>query len=289
MTASVVPQDDFLMAVWSIQVLNYSDVVVATLLVYDSLLRFQQDAAFLAQANMNVPKLLYIGARYMPLLMPIPNLMFDLVPHMKDVDCQTLGDLAAAFSMMVAFCAECIFVLRTCAMWEVKRPLRWIMFMIVSGMAVAGLIIFSFVPKQYVVVPDISTCQPFQTAKTPGLLAAFLMLLMLEFVLVVFTTIRAAKNYRSTPIPLLTRLLAHHIFYYGCGLLFSTINVLCLALFEYENAAVFFSPQIIMHAILATRMHYQLWESENVRKSDQSEEHPMSSLRWQPPEEIATS
>lgn len=48
------------------------------------------------------------------------------------------------------------------------------------------------------------------------------------------------------------------------------------------------SPQIMMHAILATRMHYQLWESEDARRSYRSEQ-PMSLLSWQPPEETAMS
>ncbi|KAG1823736.1 uncharacterized protein BJ212DRAFT_700377 [Suillus subaureus] len=290
MATSVVPQDDFLMAVWSIQVMNYTDVAVTTLWAYDLLLRFQQEATFLAQANKNVAKFLYIGARYMPLLIAIPGLIFDQVSHMGNVDCQSVGDLATAFGLIAAFCAESIFVLRTCAMWEVKHLLRRIMFMIVAqGITVTGLIIFSFVPGQYVFVPDVPTCKTLQVAKAQRLLVAFLALLILEFVLVISTTVRAVKNYRSTPRPLLTLLLTHHMFYYGCGFLFSIINVLCVALFEYEYATVFFNPQIMMHAILATRMQYQLWESENARKSYRSEQYPMSLLFRQPPEETATS
>lgn len=44
MTTSVVPQDDFLIAVWSIQAMNYANVAVFALWTYDSLLRFQQEA-----------------------------------------------------------------------------------------------------------------------------------------------------------------------------------------------------------------------------------------------------
>ncbi|KAG1862366.1 hypothetical protein C8R48DRAFT_834052 [Suillus tomentosus] len=288
MSTSVVPQDDFLLAVWSIQVMTYTDVAITALLAYDLLSRFQQEATFLAQADTNVAKFLYIGARYMPLLSTL-SLVFKQVSPMGNVDCQGVGDLAAALSIMEAFCAESIFVLRTCAMWDVKCPLRWIMFTIIAGMAVAGLIIFCFVPKQYVFVPDVSTCRVSQFAKMQRFLAAFLALLMLEFVLVIFATTKAAKIHRSTPRPLLTLLLTHHIFYYGCGLLFSTINVICMVLFEYEYVEIFFSPKIVMHAILATRMHYQLWESKKVRKSCRSEQYPMSPLFWQPPEEIATS
>ncbi|KAG1731554.1 hypothetical protein EDB19DRAFT_1737362 [Suillus lakei] len=289
MATSVVPQDDFLMAVWSIQVMNYADVAVTLLCAYDLVLRFQQEATFLTQANMNVPKFLYVGARYMPFLVAFPGLIFDQVSHMGNVDCQILGDLATALGMIAAFCAESIFVLRTCAMWEVKHFQRRVMFVIVAGIAVTGLIIFCFVPGQYVFVPDVPACKTLQVTKAQHILVAFVALLMLEFVLVVSTTLRAVKNYRSTPRPLLTLLLTHHIFYYGCGFLFSIINVLCVALFEYEYAAIFFNPQITMHAILATRMHYQLWESENARRSYRSEQYPISLLVWQPTEETATS
>lgn len=289
MAASVVPQDDFLIAVWSIQAMNYANVAIFALWTYDSLLRFQQEVIFLAHANKNVGKFLYIGARYMPLLIAIPGLIFDQVSHMGNLDCQIVGDLATAFSMIAAFCAESIFVLRTCAMWEVKRLLRWVMFVIIAGIAFTGLITFSYVPRQYVFVPDVPACKALQVAKSQRLLVVFLALLVLELVLVISTTVRAAKNYRSTPRPLLTVLLTHHIFYYGCGFLFSAINVLCVALFEYEYAVVFFNPQIMMHAILATRMHYQLWESEDARRSYRSEQYPMSLLSWQPQEETAMS
>lgn len=131
MVTSVVPQDDFLMAVWSIQVMNYTNVAVATLWAYDLLLQFQKEATFLAKANKNVAKFLYIGARYMPLLVVISGFTFGQVSHMENVDCQTVGDLARAFGMIAAFCAESIFVLRTCAMWGVKHLLRRVMFMIV--------------------------------------------------------------------------------------------------------------------------------------------------------------
>lgn len=75
MAASVVPQDDFLIAVWSIQAMNYANVAIFALWTYDSLLRFQQEVIFLAHANKNVGKFLYIGARYMPLLIVIPGLI----------------------------------------------------------------------------------------------------------------------------------------------------------------------------------------------------------------------
>ncbi|KAG1788748.1 uncharacterized protein HD556DRAFT_844234 [Suillus plorans] len=213
--------------------------------------RFQQEATFLAQANTNVAKFLYIGARYIPLLSTL-SLVFKQVFHMANVDCQrpsalwkhsvqNVCDLRNQFHLNFHWAHRMlgIFGLRTCAMWEVKWPLRWVMFMIIAGMAVAGLIIFCFVPKQYVFVPDVSACQVSQFAKMQRLLAALLALLMLEFVLVIIATIKAAKIYRSTPRPLLTLLLTHHMFYYGCGFLLSIINVLCVTLFEYEYAAIF--------------------------------------------------
>lgn len=75
MATSVIPQGDFLIAVWSIQAMNYANVAVFALWTYDSLLRFQQEVTFLAHANKNVGKFLYIGARYMPLLIAIPGLI----------------------------------------------------------------------------------------------------------------------------------------------------------------------------------------------------------------------
>lgn len=268
--------------------MSYTNVAANTLWIYDLLLRFQQEATFLAQANKNVGKFLYIGARYMPLLVAIPGLITDEVSHMGNVDCQSVNGLASAFTTIAALCAESIFVLRTCAMWEVKCLLRYVIFVIVAGIAVTVLII-SIVPGQYVFVPDVSSCETLQVVKVQRLIGAILALLILDLVLVIFTVVKAAKNCGSTPIPLLTLLLTHHMFYYGIGFFSSIINILCVALFKYKYAVIFFNPQIMMHAFLSTRMHYQLWESEDTRRNYRSEQYPMQSLFWQPPEETAMS
>ncbi|KAG2142194.1 hypothetical protein BD769DRAFT_1662331 [Suillus cothurnatus] len=287
MATPVVPQDDFLTAVWSIQVMSYTNVAANTLWIYDLLLRFQQEATFLAQANKNVGKFLYIGARYMPLLVAIPGLITDEVSHMGNVDCQSVNGLASGRPCSVITDLDIVLTiiissfhhnsstlrrihLRTqnlCYVGgEMPSTLCYIRNRRQQGIAVTVLII-SIVPGQYVFVPDVSSCETLQVVKVQRLIGAILALLILDLVLVIFTVVKAAKNCGSTPIPLLTLLLTHHMFYYGIGFFSSIINILCVALFKYKYAVIFFNPQIMMHAFLSTRMHYQLWESEDTRRN----------------------
>jgi DNA polymerase sigma len=49
-----------------------------------------------------------------------------------------------------------------------------------QGIAFTGLITFSYVPRQYVFVPDVPACKALQVAKSQRLLVVFLALLVLE-------------------------------------------------------------------------------------------------------------
>ncbi|KAJ8591676.1 hypothetical protein M405DRAFT_860356 [Rhizopogon salebrosus TDB-379] len=285
------PPHRVLMAVWCNRLISYTNVSVAAFWTYDLMLRFQEDAAFLAQAKWNVAKFLYIAARYMPFLMASVCLVFDQVLYTGNVDCQILGDLATGTTFLgtlTLFCAECIFVLRTCAMWKVASYLRRVMFIVMSVVTIAGLIVFCTFRGRYTHVLHVPACKALEVAKEPRLLGvALLVLLILEFALIILTVLKATQSRGSTLVPLLTLLLKHNMFYHGCGFLFSVVNLLCVALLKYEYHTFFLTAQITIHTILATRMQYQLWDVDRARRCHPSEQYPVSLLLY-PTEVTAT-
>ncbi|KAG1738208.1 hypothetical protein EDB19DRAFT_1909325 [Suillus lakei] len=58
------------------------------------------------------------------------------------------------------------------------------------------------------------------------------------------------------------------MFYYACGLFFSTTNVVTSLLLDYAYVGMFHDFQVIIHVILATRMHIYLWHADRNRNAD---------------------
>ncbi|KIK45028.1 hypothetical protein CY34DRAFT_802124 [Suillus luteus UH-Slu-Lm8-n1] len=115
-------------------------------------------------------------------------------------------------------------------------------------------------PWKTSVITSITGC--YQSSAVIQLFIPFILLLGLEFGLLCLTLIRAIQSWRSNNSHLYAVLVKHNIFYYVCGLFFSTVNVLTLQLFHYGYQAMFQDFQFIVLAILATRMHLHLWHTD---------------------------
>ncbi|KAG2123944.1 hypothetical protein BD769DRAFT_896297 [Suillus cothurnatus] len=77
--------------------------------------------------------------------------------------------------------------------------------------------------------------------------------------LISLTLICAIQMWRTTNSRLYVVILKHNVFYYACGLVFSMVDVLTSLLLDYAYSGMFQDFHIIVHAILATRMHLHLW------------------------------
>lgn len=250
------------------------------------MLRFQEEVAFLRQAKWNVAKLLYVSARYMPVLMAPLLIASNQVFNVEDVNCQILGNLALVSSIITLFAAESIFLLRTCAMWLTKPYIRYVLLIFIVAVSITNLIIFLGQDK---FISDVSACKSFGQ---PLLWAIILEFLVLELALIILTVLRCTKDRGSTLVePLLVLLLRHNIFYYSCGFLLSIVNALCMWRLnvDYAYPRCLFTVQITMHTILATRMQYQLWEADRARRCYQSEQYPTSLLFVHPTDVIIAS
>ncbi|KAG2127072.1 hypothetical protein BD769DRAFT_778463 [Suillus cothurnatus] len=76
----------------------------------------------------------------------------------------------------------------------------------------------------------------------------------------VLTLIRAIQNWRKSPSPMYVVLVKHNISYYTCGFLFSVVNIFTSLLLQYSYNSMFHDLQIVILAILVTRMHRHLWQ-----------------------------
>ncbi|KAG2157971.1 uncharacterized protein EDB93DRAFT_1122434 [Suillus bovinus] len=108
----------------------------------------------------------------------------------------------------------------------------------------------------------------YQSSGSMRLFVPYLLLFALELMLISLTLTCAIQKWRTTDNSLYDVILKHNTLYYACGLVFSMANVLTSLLLDYAYSGMFQDFQIIVHAILATRMHLYLWHVN--RKSNPS-------------------
>jgi hypothetical protein len=74
------------------------------------------------------------------------------------------------------------------------------------------------------------------------------------------TLIPAIQSWRINSRRLFVVLVKHNVFYYTCGFLLSLVNIFASLLLKYAYDALFYDFQVMIVAILATRMHLYLWQ-----------------------------
>jgi len=88
-----------------------------------------------------------------------------------------------------------------------------------------------------------------------------------ELEILLFTLYRSIKHYQSLGSDnlLLKILVQHNIFYFACGLVFSLAVILTVGLLPDVYGDMTSNLQVMMHALLVTRMHLGLWKSDRAR------------------------
>ncbi|KAG2068167.1 hypothetical protein BDR04DRAFT_1158148 [Suillus decipiens] len=107
-------------------------------------------------------------------------------------------------------------------------------------------------------IPGITGC--YQSSTSLRLFIPFLLLSAFELALMILTLIRAIQNWQIYPSHLYGVLVKHNIFYYICGFVFSVANILTSLLLHYSYNDILHIFQFMILAILATRMHLDLWQ-----------------------------
>ncbi|KAG1739401.1 uncharacterized protein EDB91DRAFT_382292 [Suillus paluster] len=153
------------------------------------------------------------------------------------------------------------FIIRTYALWNNNKIVLGAMLTAFFAVIVAsvGVLFATTANAPFMVspIPGITGC--YQSSGSVELFIPFVLLFTLELGLISLTLVRAIQSWRTANNLLYDVLLKHNIFYYACGLFFSAANVLMSLLLHYAYNAMLQDFQLIILAILATRMHLHLW------------------------------
>lgn len=253
---------------------------MATFWIYDYACSIREEGIFLLCSRWSRVKFLYIVARYVPFLLFAAHLYLNFVPDETSNTCQLVNNICSTLSLISIVCSECFFILRTYALWNNDKVVLAAMLSTFAAVIVGSMVaLFSATataPFETSSIPGITGC--YQSSGSVGLFVPFLLLFGLELMLISLTLTCAIRNWRATDSRLYAVILKHNVFYYACGLFFSTVNVLTSLLLDYAYSGMFQDFQFIIHAILATRMHLHLWHADRNRNCDAMNSISLSQL-----------
>ncbi|KAG2122789.1 hypothetical protein DEU56DRAFT_831354 [Suillus clintonianus] len=246
----------------TLQHTNYAIFAIACLWVYELALTLDKEVAFILDAPWRIPKLIYLTCRYFPFAIIVIDILRIIQPGLSIKSCTTFSDFSTYAGGIVLCCAESLFLRRVCA----TMGHRWIVsccnvvFLLVPVVVTLTLYNSSSTVLQSP-IPKVASCYSSEQGHIISL--AYGLLIVVEIEIIGFMLYHSWKLYREygNTMPLVRVLVRHNIVYFACGLLLSTtVMVIMLTLpAPYGEAAS--SLQFVMHEVLATRMHRELYNT----------------------------
>ncbi|KAG1899715.1 uncharacterized protein F5891DRAFT_980945 [Suillus fuscotomentosus] len=208
-----------------------SSALMATFWTYDYACSLHEEWTFLLRSHWTKVKGLYIVTRYLPFIMLAMNLCVSFTPN-ENPEIRGVGSykfrvqhaISRLLRLYLSYLLEiCFFILRTYALWNKNRILL-----------IAVLSTFFM-----------------RLARSRELWGATGVRPVIGSSYLFFSFAFSNWNWRTNPSHLYVVLVNHNISYYACGFLFSVTNVFTSLLLKF-----------IILAILATRMHLHLWQTD---------------------------
>ncbi|KAJ8580018.1 hypothetical protein M405DRAFT_938926 [Rhizopogon salebrosus TDB-379] len=238
---------------------------IAGIWAYDFVLTFDEEVEFVLDARWRIPKLLYLVCRYLPFAIIVTDLSPILQHGLSVKSCTTYFAINSYIGGIVLYCAESLFMRRVWAMSSHRRW-RWIVAFCNFVLLLVPLgVILTFHDSSSIIlqspIPEITSCYTSETGHV--VIVAFILLVIGETEILGLMLYHSWILYREPEriIPLVQILIRHNVFYFTCGLFSSTLVVVILFTAPATYYDVASDLQIVVHTILATRMHRELWRA----------------------------
>ncbi|OAX34057.1 hypothetical protein K503DRAFT_786051 [Rhizopogon vinicolor AM-OR11-026] len=245
-------------------------VALATLWIYDYVTTLDEELPFILEFSWRTAKCLYLACRYLPFVYLGATLFRTLDQHPMLSMCETYYSLNSYLGGVIVFAAESIFFMRAYAIWDRSRWILWVF--IVSVILILTPIVAILVEYNASttvtdeLAPGISGCS--KTGEGSIIFVVYVLIVICETEILLLTLYRAIVKYqhRRQGTNVLKTLIQHNIFYYACGLIHDLrdhLGITDLIGVQASYSDIASSTQIAAHAILVTRMHRELWRSNN--------------------------
>ncbi|KAG2035813.1 hypothetical protein BDR03DRAFT_961627 [Suillus americanus] len=110
-------------------------------------------------------------------------------------------------------------------------------------------------------IPKVASC--YDSKQSRIIIVAYVLLVIAEIEILSFMLYHSWKLYREhgNDMPLVRVLVRHNIFYFACGLVFSTAAVVAVVTLPASYVDAVSDLQFVIHGILSTRMHRELYNT----------------------------
>ncbi|KAG2142463.1 hypothetical protein DEU56DRAFT_900494 [Suillus clintonianus] len=249
--------------------LNYAYVSATVIWVYDYIIKFDDELAYLRKSRWGAVKMLYLVCRYLPFVLLATDTYQVLQPALPLSLCETYFVMNSWLEGITLVTAESMFISRTYAIWGRSR--RILIILTCSAVAImipVGYLMTNFGNSTEITeppIPNITSC--YNVGGSRIIVVAYVLLVVGEFEILCFTLYRSIKHYKglTSRNHLLSILIQHNIFYFICGLVFSLLLILTLGFLPLVYGDMISNVQATVHALLITRMHLELWKSDRGR------------------------
>ncbi|KAF9234911.1 hypothetical protein BU15DRAFT_65286 [Melanogaster broomeanus] len=178
--------------------------------VYEYAITFDEEVAFLKKSKLNIVKIIYLVCRYLPFLFVAINTSPRIVIEVAN--------------LTVITCVDLMFLVRTYALWD--RTRLALVIILVNSMAlfipIVGIVALFSSASTIVPVPGITSCSTSTTSQSRIIVWAYVLLVIGETEILLSTLYRSVQHYREVGgrSRLLTILVNHNAWYFGCSLTF---------------------------------------------------------------------
>lgn len=234
------------------QLVQFTLVACATLLIYDFLCTLDQEVKYVWQTPWSPGKVLFFLNRYLPFIDTFLSLHLKLSVSSPE-KCRAHFTVVAWFIVIGIIISEIVLLLRTYALWERKRSI--LIILCVSGAVtyIPAVVITNLELRSLKYVPTTRPGCQVGTASSI-IIFAYILLMLSETVIVVLTVIRARQYLRHSTSPWVIQLYQDGMLFYAYLLSISIANILVPILAPRIFANWLASPQRVLHSVLCNRV-----------------------------------
>jgi len=245
---------------------TYTNVAAATILAYDCVLTLHTEATLIWPSKFNFVKALFFLTRYMAFIDVSIVLYYQLTPRIDITSCNLAYSISGWFIIVGIIIAEMILIVRTWAIWGMKK-------MVAFGLGIFFLI--ACIPALVIEAIFLKSIEfsPLSDPRTPGCLVVagspilgidFIIIIVFETLVLALTLVKGVQYFRvSSSHTFLSILYRDGILFYVYLLAISATNLIVILATPRGLSSTLALIQRVLHSCFSSRLLINLRRANN--------------------------
>ncbi|KAG1746439.1 hypothetical protein EDB19DRAFT_2037378 [Suillus lakei] len=259
---------------------NDEEVGAMALAIFDYCLTISQEVQLIWGRRWNIVRIAFTFTRYVTFIGAAMTTFAALADRSKYKSCVTFNYISTTSHMISIIAAEVLLVCRTYAFWQQsKKMLMWILFL--AAICITGSIVPIAVNNLRSSAPGDTTGCVLYSGEAGAIQYSFVILL--ELVLMILTVYKRISFYQDSRGRLITILYCDGLVYMTCIIMASIANVFFGLFASAAYTAIMDVPQLVIHGVLASRILFNLRESDESDLPIVRRMFPLAHIHHTPP------